>query len=122
MTSCRICPVRPISGRRGSIFLHCLQSKTTESDTSEVAIKLFTFDPKILEVPVGTTVVWSNGDAIEHSVTNGTPENPGSAFDSDFFTEGRTRSYAFTEPGEYPYFCGRHNSIQGMIKVTPKGE
>ncbi len=25
----------------------------------------------------------------------------------------------FTEPGEYPYFCMRHNSMQGMVRVTP---
>ena len=88
----------------------------------QVSIKLFSFNPKVLEVPVGTTVVWTNGDAIEHSVTNGTPEKPGTAFDSGFFTEGQKWSFTFTEPGEYPYFCKRHNSMQGMVKVTPKGE
>jgi len=92
------------------------------NDTAQVSIKLFRFDPEVLVVPVGTTVVWSNGDAIEHSVTSGTPESPGSAFDSDFFTEGQTWSYMFTEPGEYPYFCRRHNSMQGTVRVVPGGE
>ena len=87
--------------------------------TVEVSIKLFSFNPKVLEVPAGTTVVWTNGDAIEHSVTSGVPGNPSGAFDSGFFTEGQTWSHTFTEPGEYPYFCRRHESMTGMVKVTP---
>jgi len=90
----------------------------TAGDTVGVSIKLFSFNPKVLEVPAGTTVVWTNGDAIEHSVTNGVPGKPGGAFDSGFFTEGQTWSHTFTEPGEYPYFCRRHESMTGMVKVT----
>jgi|DewCreStandDraft_5_1066085.scaffolds.fasta_scaffold07185_7 plastocyanin len=84
-----------------------------------VDIKLFTFKPSLLEVPVGTTVIWTNGDAIEHSVTHGTPKKLGGAFDSGFFTKGQTFSFTFTEAGEYHYFCKRHNSMQGIIKVIP---
>lgn len=86
-------------------------------DTAEVSIKLFSFNPKVLEVPAGTTVVWTNGDAIEHSVTSGVPGKPGGVFDSGFFTEGETWSFKFTEPGEYPYFCRRHESMTGVVKV-----
>lgn len=102
-------------------FCSAAGDEASGNDTAQVSIKLFRFDPEILEVPVGTTVVWSNGDAIQHSVTNGTPGSPGSAFDSDFFTEGQTWSYTFTEAGEYPYFCKRHNSMQGKIIVEPEG-
>jgi len=38
-------------------------------------------------VPVGTSITWTNNDAIEHSVTHGTPEEIGNEFDSDFFTK-----------------------------------
>ena len=31
-------------------------------DTAEVSINLFSFNPKVIEVPVGTTVTWTNGD------------------------------------------------------------
>lgn len=89
-------------------------------DTVEVSIKLFSFNPKVLEVPVGTTVVWTNGDAIEHSVTGGVPGNPTGAFDSGFFTEGQTWSHTFTEPGDFSYFCRRHESMTGTVKVEPK--
>jgi plastocyanin len=84
-----------------------------------VDIKLFTFKPKSLEVPVGTTVVWTNGDAIDHSVTDGTPEKLGGAFDSGFFNKGETFSFTFNKAGEYPYFCKRHDFMRGTIKVLP---
>jgi plastocyanin len=92
---------------------------SNELKTVNVDIKLFTFKPSLLEVLVGTTVVWTNGDAIEHSVTHGTPEKLGGAFDSGFFAKGQTFSFTFTEAGEYPYFCKRHNSMRGIIKVIP---
>jgi plastocyanin len=92
---------------------------TDKARNMKVIVKLFTYKPKALEVPVGTTVVWTNGDAIEHSVTNGTPDKPGNAFDSGFFTKGQSYSFTFDQPGEYTYFCKRHNSMTGVIKVIP---
>ena len=87
--------------------------------TVMVDIQVFQFMPNVLEVKAGTTVIWTNKDNIEHSITNGLPGKPGGKFDSGFFTQGKTFSFTFTEAGEYPYFCMRHNSMQGMVRVTP---
>ena len=87
--------------------------------TVMVDIQVFQFMPNALEVKAGTTVIWTNKDNIEHSITNGVPGKLGGKFDSGFFTQGKTFSFTFTEPGEYPYFCMRHNSMQGMVRVTP---
>jgi len=84
-----------------------------------VNIKLFTFKPKALEVPVGTTVVWTNGDAVDHTVTNGTPDKPGAAFDSGLFNLGKTFSFTFAQPGEYNYYCKKHDFMRGTVKVSP---
>ncbi|MBA3943824.1 MAG: cupredoxin domain-containing protein [Herpetosiphonaceae bacterium] len=80
-------------------------------------IKLFQFKPNVLEIKAGTTVVWTNGDAIEHSVTSGTPPTANGAFDSGFFTQGQSFTFTFTKPGTYSYFCMRHNSMTGTIVV-----
>ncbi len=74
-------------------------------------IKTFRFQPKAVEVKAGTTVTWTNRDAIEHSVTAGT-------FDSGFFTQGQTFSIAFDKPGEYAYSCARHKSMRGTVRVV----
>jgi plastocyanin len=107
------------SVRDGSALDTTPQSTSTKPKTMHVDIKLFSFKPESLEVPVGTTVIWTNRDAIEHSVTQGTPEKPRGAFDSGFFTQDQTFSFTFTKVGDYPYFCKRHNFMRGEIKVIP---
>ncbi|MCC7370433.1 MAG: cupredoxin family copper-binding protein [Chloroflexi bacterium] len=76
-------------------------------------IKQFAFAPKQLEVPVGTTVTWTNQDAIQHSVT----ASDGS-FDSGLFTQGGTYAHTFDAPGAYTYVCSRHGSMMGTVVVT----
>ncbi len=85
----------------------------------QVEIQLFEFAPKVSEVQAGTTVTWTNHDAIIHSVTNGTSPTPAGAFNSGFFDLNQTFSFTFTQPGDYPYFCMRHPFMQGEIKVSP---
>ncbi len=87
--------------------------------TATMDISQFAFAPAALQVPVGTTVTWTNHDAIIHSVTNGTPDAPAAAFDSGFFDQDGTFSFTFNDAGDYPYFCKRHNFMQGTISVTP---
>ncbi|MBA3470709.1 MAG: plastocyanin [Herpetosiphonaceae bacterium] len=86
--------------------------------TAEVGIQTFQFSPATLEVKVGTTVTWTNNDDIDHSVTSGAPPEGDKAFDSDFFLKGETFSHTFTSAGEVMYFCRKHNSMVGMVKVT----
>ena len=81
-------------------------------------IKTFQFQPKAIEVKAGTTVTWTNRDAIEHSVTAGAPGAPSGDFDSGFFTQGRSFSVTFDKPGAYTYFCARHNSMRGTVTVV----
>ena len=42
---------------------------TTAVGTAAVDVRTFQFREAALEIPVGTEVVWSNRDAIEHTVT-----------------------------------------------------
>lgn len=85
---------------------------------TQAEIKLFMFKPATLDVKTGTTIVWTNQDAIEHSVTAGTPGTPSNAFDSDFFVQGESFSFTFTQPGTYDYFCKRHESMSGKVTVA----
>ena len=85
----------------------------------EIDIKLFQFEPSMIEIEAGTTIVWTNQDDIQHSVTSGTPDALTDRFDSGFFYQGETYSRTFTESGEYQYFCRRHNSMRGVVKVVP---
>jgi len=76
-------------------------------------IKLFKFQPDVIQVPVGTTVTWTNEDAIQHSVTAAD-----GSFDSGFFNQSESYSRTFDQPGTYLYVCARHASMHGEVDVT----
>jgi nitrite reductase (NO-forming) len=80
------------------------------------------YDPLELTVKVGTTVRWTNRDAIAHTVTSGvsdgTKPNPDGMFDSGFLNDGDKWTYTFTEVGEFPYFCTPHPWMIGKVTVT----
>jgi plastocyanin len=87
------------------------------ADAVSVDIKLFQFKPKELAVRKGATVTWTNGDAIEHSVTAGKPGKAAQDFDSGLFTKGGSFSHTFDALGSFTYFCKRHPNMQATVKV-----
>jgi plastocyanin len=89
------------------------------AETVSIDIKLFQYKPKALDVKKGDTVVWTNGDAIEHSVTAGKPGKPTESFDSGFFAKDGSYSHTFDQAGSFAYFCKRHPSMQATVKVSP---
>ncbi len=90
------------------------------------------FEPADLTVPAGTTVRWTNGEAITHTVTSGpwgeVNEDSGlrgtqtadGMFDhtlSPMGSDGDTFEFTFDEPGEYQYYCKPHLGMFGTITV-----
>jgi plastocyanin len=96
-----------------------ISTQIAAAPTEAATIKTFQFQPKALEVRAGTTVIWTNDDNIEHTVTSGTADTPVGNFDSGGFGKGRSFSAVFNTPGEYTYFCAKHKSMRGMVKVLP---
>ena len=87
-----------------------------------VTIRTFQFRPTSLSIPVGTRVVWSNGDEIEHTITAGLPDSATGAFTGTVKSQGATFAHTFTRTGRFPYFCDRHHFMRGEIRVTSTGE
>jgi plastocyanin len=77
-----------------------------------VTIDNFTFGPKELAVPVGTTVKWVNHDDIPHTVANKDKLFRSKALDTD-----DSYSYTFANAGTFDYFCGLHPYVVGKIIV-----
>jgi plastocyanin len=89
-------------------------------DATPAEIWQFAFAPSPLMISAGTAVTWTNRDAIEHSITSGSPDAPGSVFDSGFINQEQAFSFRFDEAGEYPYFCRRHPFMQATLTVSPQ--
>ncbi len=84
---------------------------------SDVTIKTFQFMPSAIEVKAGERVTWTNTDDITHTVTSGTPERRDGLFNSPLPGKGATFSFTFAKAGTFTYFCDRHQSMRGEIRV-----
>lgn len=101
----------------GALFIASYVGFGSGAD-SEVTIKTFQFKPSPLVVNAGTRVNWTNTDEITHTVTSGAPNGRDGQFNSPLAGKGATFSFIFSEPGSYPYFCERHTSMRGEIRVN----
>jgi plastocyanin len=82
-------------------------------EPNAVTIDNFTFGPKELTVPVGTTVKWTNRDDIPHTVV----ENGSRLFRSKALDTDDTFSFTFANAGTFTYFCSLHPQMTGKIIV-----
>ena len=81
---------------------------------SQAAVKIdnFAFSPAQITVSVGTTVRWTNGDDIPHTVVSNDKVFKSKVLDTD-----EQFTYTFTKPGTYPYFCSIHPKMTGTVVV-----
>lgn len=98
---------------------------------AQVQISAFQYRPDPVEIQVGDTVVWTNDDNIDHTVTSGTQREqgvpgveeggdarPDGVFDGTLATKGDTFEFTFEEPGRYDYFCAIHAGMTGTVEVS----
>lgn len=81
--------------------------------TVKASVRSIAFQPSRIEITTGTTVAWTNDDAVEHTVTA-----TDRSFDSGTMAPGATWRYTFTKPGTYQIFCVVHPFMKGVVIVT----
>jgi plastocyanin len=86
----------------------------TQSATASVKIENFTFEPKELDIAVGTTVTWQNADDVPHTATS--KDDP-QVFDSGALDTDDKFSFTFSKPGKYAYYCKVHPHMTGVVIV-----
>ena len=76
------------------------------------------YDPQVIDVEVGTTVVWDNIDITVHTVTSGDPDGgPDGLFDSGMMSTGDKYEFTFTTAGSQDYYCTFHPWMVGTVNV-----
>ena len=80
--------------------------------TAAVQIGNFTFKEAVVTVKAGTTITWTNGDDIPHTVVS-----KDGLFKSRVLDSGDHFSFTFSKPGQFGYFCSLHPHMTGMIVV-----
>jgi plastocyanin len=80
------------------------------------------YSPNPAQVKVGQTVVWTNKDSVQHTITSGAPgsADSGKEFDSGLtklLNPGSTYQHTFAKAGDFPYYCQLHPTMLGHVIV-----
>ena len=73
------------------------------------------FSPRVLAVPVGSSVEFINEDPIFHNVFSLSPPSP---FDLGLYRAGKSKTRTFSAPALYRVFCNIHPQMTGVILVV----
>jgi plastocyanin len=95
---------RPQAGVRG----------VTSNQTFSMVTRKKEFVPRVLAVPVGSTVWFPNEDPILHNVFSVSGEN---RFDLGLYRKGPGKSWKLQKPGVVRVFCNVHHSMVAYIVV-----
>jgi plastocyanin len=79
--------------------------------TYTVKIADYAYSPQTLTINSGDTVIWTNSDNVNHTVTGG-------ILDSPLFGAGESFKFTFTTKGTYDYICTPHPYMKGSVIVN----
>ena len=83
-----------------------------DGEKTNVKIDNFTFNPATITIKAGSTVHWTNGDDIPHTVASTDKLFKSKALDTNDDFE-----YKFDKPGTYDYFCSLHPKMTAKVIV-----
>lgn len=86
------------------------KAKPKMAKTIQVKITGFAFNPKSITINKGDTVIWTNLDAMAHTVT-------GNSFDSGNLNTNATFKYTFKTAGTFNYVCTYHQKMTAVVVV-----
>jgi len=91
-----------------------MSARTPERRSFELATRDKQFEPRVLAVPVGSTVRFPNADPILHNVFSVSPAN---AFDLGLARQGPGKEVTFAKAGVVRVFCNVHHSMVAYVVV-----
>lgn len=80
-----------------------------------IHIRDFAFHPPLLEIRVGDSVTWTNGDLVPHTASAGD-----GSWDTDELGRNESAQVTFGAPGDFPYTCAFHPAMTGRVLVRPR--
>lgn len=93
-------------------------------------IKDFKYEKPNIKIKKGTTVIWTNQDAVAHNVMldhadGDKPHDPPAAnevksdeFAGPLLAQGESYSFTFNEVSSSPYHCSPHPYMKGSVTVV----
>tara|TARA_B100001123_G_scaffold144814_1_gene168149 strand:- start:11377 stop:13332 length:1956 start_codon:yes stop_codon:yes gene_type:complete len=108
------------------LAVFCGSQEASQDDIYVVRVVDDEYSPKILNIPVGGTVLWQSDGANDHNVI--AYDGSWQAVSSDYFeygiiTKGDQYEYTFNQAGVYEYYCPFHGTNQkGMVGMIVVGD
>ena len=85
-------------------------SEAPRGASHTVVIEAVRFQPDLLTIRAGDSVVWLNRDPFPHTAT-------ASGFDSKNIAAGESWRYTPKARGEFPYVCTLHPTMKATLRV-----
>ena len=94
-------------------------TKQSDAKPTSVDMKSISYDPKSVEVPVGSSVVWTNKAFTNHTATS----DDGQTFDTGEIKPNESSNpVKFDKEGEFNCHCKIHGkTMSGVVVVKPAG-
>lgn len=108
-----------LAGMLSFTMFSCSKSNddvVADTTAHKVNIQPGQFSPNTLTMFLGSTVTWTNTDTELHSIVS----EDGISFNSGNINAGGTFSYKPLANGMYPYYCGFHASVKGVLQVVTR--
>ena len=83
--------------------------------SKHVPIRSYKFKPTTVTIAPGTTVIWTNKDMDNHSVTSDRSSHE--SFDSGQMVNGHSFKITFKSAGTFRYHCSYHAFMKGVVIV-----
>ena len=97
----------------GSSYSSSNNNPPPGSSGNAVSIVNMSFSPSTITVSAGTTITWTNNDAMTHTVT--ADDN---SFNSGNIAPGSKFSKVFATAGSFTYHCSIHPGMKGTAVVN----
>jgi plastocyanin len=108
--------------KSGVVYVDRIAGKTFPATTVPYQIDQHgqSFEPRVLVIPQGATVVFKNSDTVAHNVRWPAISGDKSlAHNLGTWASGDDRKFRFGRPGVVPLLCNMHAEMVGYIIVVP---
>jgi plastocyanin len=95
-----------------AVLAVCVLAPAALAKDHKVSIKDVSFSPKEIKIKKGDTVIWTNADERDHTVTA-----DDESFKSGNIGDGETYKRKFEKTGRYKYHCEYHPRMKATIVV-----
>ena len=80
--------------------------------THNVVMEGMVFQPNVITIAAGDTVVWINKDLVPHTATSSA-----AGFDSNIVAANKAWRHTFERTGDFDYICSLHPTMTATLHV-----